>query len=140
MIAVVISSHGRFSQDILKSCEMVCGTRENVRAVTFDAGESADSLVDKYRAVIKKLDVREGVLFVTDLFAGSPYNAACRLSLEVENAGVVAGLNMPMLLEILSSPTLSLQEAKQIAQTVGKEGIRAFETVTAEEDSDKEEL
>lgn len=140
MIAIVISSHGRFSQEILKSCEMICGARENVKAVTFDAGESADSLVDKYRAALQILDVREGVLFVTDLFAGSPYNAACRLSLEVENIAVVAGLNMPMLLEILNSPALSLQEAKRVAQLVGREGISAFETVMVEEDSDKEEL
>lgn len=139
MIAVVIGSHGHFSQEILKSCEMVCGIRENVAAVTFDAGESADSLVDKYRTVLKTLDVRDGVIFVTDLFAGSPYNAACRLSMEMENTGIVAGLNMPMLLEILNSPGLTLEEAKQVAQTVGKEGIRAFEPVSVD-DGNKEEL
>ncbi|CUH97302.1 hypothetical protein P22_3429 [Propionispora sp. 2/2-37] len=139
MIAVVIGSHGHFSQEILKSCEMVCGGRENVAAVTFDAGESADALVDKYRAVLKRLDLKDGVIFITDLFAGSPYNAACRLSLEMENAGIVAGLNMPMLLEILSSPALTLEDAKQVAQRVGKEGIRAFEPISTD-DSDKEEL
>ncbi|EGO65940.1 PTS sugar transporter subunit IIA [Acetonema longum] len=139
MIAVVLSSHGHFSQAILKSCEMICGSRDNVAAVTFDVGESADTLVDKYRAVLKMLDLRDGVIFMTDLFAGSPYNAACRLSLETGNAAIVAGLNMPMLLEILSSPSLTLEEAKQVAQRAGKEGVRAFEPISAE-DRDKEEL
>lgn len=139
MIAVIIGSHGNFAQEILRSCEMICGPRENVAAVTFEPGESADSLVDKYKDILSRLDIKNGILFITDLFGGSPYNAACRIAMENRNAGIVAGINMPMVLEVLSSEMTDVMSAVEIAQMAGRQGIRAFEP-EAFKHNEKEEL
>ena len=46
MISVIIGTHGIFSEEILKSAEMIFGIQENVGAVTFKPGEGIELLVE----------------------------------------------------------------------------------------------
>ena len=50
MISVIIGTHGMFSEEILKSAEMIFGNQENVGTVTFKPGEGVDNLVEKYKS------------------------------------------------------------------------------------------
>lgn len=70
MFAILVGTHGRFSEELVKSCEMICGEQKNVRAVTLVPGEGPDDVVKKYEAAIKELDCTDGVLFLNDLFGG----------------------------------------------------------------------
>lgn len=67
MIAVIIGTHGIFSEEILKSAEMIFGVQENVGSVTFQPGEGIDALVEKYNSLIEKMNSTDGVLFMVDL-------------------------------------------------------------------------
>ena len=40
MISIIISTHGRFSEEVLKSAEMIFGKQEQVETVTFLPEES----------------------------------------------------------------------------------------------------
>jgi hypothetical protein len=42
MVAVIIGTHERFSEKILSSAEMIFGKQENVVAIPFETGESAN--------------------------------------------------------------------------------------------------
>lgn len=57
--------------------------------------------MSKYEAAIAEMDTKNGVIFLNDLFGGSPYNAACRLAIGNENYGIVTGVNLPMLIETI---------------------------------------
>lgn len=127
MIGIIVGSHGKFSKEIVKSAEMIFGQQENVKYVTFEPGESADGLVDKYKNEMKGLDYSEGLLFLVDLFGGSPYNAASRIALQEENMDIVTGVNLPMLLEVFASKGfLGLSELADLAINAGGSAIKSF--------------
>lgn len=138
MISVIVGTHGIFSEEILKSAEMIFGSQENVGSVTFKPGEGIDSLVEKYNNLINRLDSKEGVLFMVDLFGGSPFNAASIIAMKNENMEIVTGVNLPMILEVLGSREFSnLQELVQIALNSGKDAIKML---TKNAEIDEEEL
>ncbi len=125
MIALIISTHGSFSEELVKSSEMIFGAQTNVGVVTFKPGEGTDNLVDKYKKLINELDCTDGVLFMVDLFGGSPFNAASILALKNDSMEIVTGVNLPMLLEVFGSRDFSsLSELVAIAQSAGKESIK----------------
>lgn len=127
MISVIIGTHGIFSEEILKSAEMIFGTQENVGAVTFKPGEGIEALVEKYNTLIEKLDSTNGVLFMVDLFGGSPFNAASLIAMKHENMEIVTGVNLPMILEVLGSRDFSnVSELLTIAENSGKEAIKVL--------------
>ena len=73
MFGIIVGTHGRFSEELVKSCEMICGEQKNVKAVTLIPGEGPDDVVKKYEAAIQEL--KDGgcdgsVLFLNDLFGG----------------------------------------------------------------------
>jgi len=127
MIAIIIGTHGKFSLELLKSSEMIFGKQENIEYVTFETGESADDLVKKYETAIEKLDVKDGLLFMVDLFGGSPFNAASRIAITSDNIDIVTGVNLPMLLEIFALRDFtSLDEVIRTSIDSGKESIKSF--------------
>ena len=127
MISVIIGTHGMFSEEILKSAEMIFGNQENVGTVTFKPGEGVENLVEKYNKLINELDCTDGVLFMVDLFGGSPFNAASIIAMKHDNMEIVAGVNLPMILETLGSRDFSsLSELLAIAENSGKEAIRVL--------------
>lgn len=127
MISVIVGTHGMFSEEILKSAEMIFGGQENVASVTFKPGEGVDNLVEKYNKVINDLDSKDGVLFMVDLFGGSPFNAASIIAMRHENMEIVTGVNLPMILEVLGSREFSsLSELLEIAENSGKDAIKVL--------------
>ncbi len=140
MFGIIVGTHGRFAEELVKSCEMICGEQKNVRAVTLVPGEGPDDVVAKYEAAIKELDCTDGVLFLNDLFGGSPYNAACRLVIINESYGIVTGVNLPMLIEMCSAQLTGdgsdIQALMERAVEAGKNGTQTFH---ASQISDDEE-
>jgi PTS system mannose-specific IIA component len=140
MVAIIIGTHGSFSEEILKSSEMIFGRQENISSVTFKPGEGPDDLVAKYKTELEKLDCKDGVLFLVDLFGGSPFNAAIRIVSENENMDIVTGVNLPMLLEVYGARSFSnIEELVSIGKQAGKEGIKSLKEVFSKQD-DMEEL
>ena len=127
MIAIILGTHGKFSEELLKSSEMICGKQENIEYVTFKPGEGADDLVKKYENAIEKLDLKEGLLFMVDLFGGSPFNAASRIAITSDNIDIVTGVNLPMLLEVsISRESNSLVEIVRTTIDSGRDSIKSF--------------
>jgi len=127
MISVIIGTHGMFSDEILKSAEMIFGTQENIGSVTFKPGEGIENLIEKYNNLISELDSKDGVLFMVDLFGGSPFNAASIIAMKNDNMEIVTGVNLPMILEVLGSRDFStVSELLTIAESSGKEAVRVL--------------
>lgn len=100
-IAIVIGTHGWAAEQLLKTAEMLLGEQENVGWIDFVPGENAETLIEKYHAQLEKLDTSKGVVFLVDTWGGSPFNAASRIVVDKPNHEVVAGVNIPMLVETL---------------------------------------
>lgn len=129
MVGIIVGTHGKFSEELVKSSEMIFGNQENIKYVTFEPGESPDGLVEKYRDMMKELDYTDGLLFMVDLFGGSPYNAASRIAAENENMDIITGVNLPMLLEVFASRGFSsIGELVNTALSSASFSIKSFKS------------
>ena len=100
MVGIILASHGIFSEGILQSGEMIFGKQENVKAVTLMPDEGPEDIKVKMEEAIASFDHQDDILFLVDLWGGTPFNQANGLLESKEKWAVVAGLNLPMLLEV----------------------------------------
>ena len=115
-ISLIIGTHGSFSKELINSAELIYGKLENVNYITFLPGEGQNDLINKYKDIVNKLDQDPKILFLVDLFGGSPFNAASILAFDNVNMNVVTGVNLPMLLEVYSNlENSTLNELVEIA-------------------------
>lgn len=129
MIGLIVCTHGKFAEEVVRSSEMMFGKQDNLQYVNFELGESTDGLVEKYQAAIGNLDGKEGILFLVDLFGGSPYNAASRIVATEPNMDIVTGVSLPMLLSVYEArfATVSVAEAVDCALQSGSSAIKSFQ-------------
>lgn len=127
-IAVIIGTHGKAAEQLLRTAEMILGDQENVSWVDFVPGENAETLEKKYNELLKSLDTSKGGLFLVDMWGGSPFNAANRIVNEHKNFDIVTGVNIPMLIEIFMNRDdgHEIEELVSAAQEAGKVGIKAY--------------
>ncbi|MBP2659274.1 MAG: system, mannose/fructose/sorbose family, subunit [Firmicutes bacterium] len=142
MLAIIVGTHGNFSEELIKTCEMICGETTNVRAVTLAPGEGQEDILKKYEAAIQEMDTDDGVIFLNDLFGGSPYNVACRLAIHHATYGVVAGVNLPMLIEMTGAQVVNegagIKEMMSKAVEAGKAGTQMFHASTVEKEEEED--
>ena len=133
-IAIVIGTHGWAAEQLLKTAEMLLGEQENVGWIDFVPGENAETLIEKYNAQLAKLDTSKGVLFLVDTWSGSPFNAASRIVVDKEHYEVVAGVNIPMLVETFMArdDNPSFDELVALAVETGREGVKALKAQPVE--------
>lgn len=143
MFGMIVGTHGEFALGIVQSLEMIYGKREKLKTVTLVPGEGPDDVVTKYEKAIKELKT-DKILFLNDLLGGSPYNAACRIVANNPNYGIVAGVNLPMLISMSSIQDTddgfaTIAELIEQAINAGKDGLMtaSYESLNASSDDDE---
>ncbi|MGW8958563.1 PTS sugar transporter subunit IIA [Paenibacillus sp. NPDC055715] len=130
MIGVIVGTHGKFSKEILRSTEMIFGHLENVVGVTFEPGESVNGLVEKYKEALETIDWTDGLIFLVDLFGGSPYNAASRIVADYEKMDIVTGVNLPMIVDLLTNRGLEkVENLSDLAIRAGQDSMKSFRII-----------
>ena len=127
MVGIIIASHGEFANGILQSGAMIFGEQENVKAVTLMPSEGPDDVKAKMEEAIASFENQDEVLFLVDLWGGTPFNQANSLFEEHKDSwAIVAGMNLPMVIEAYAS-RFSMETAHEIAAHISgtaKEGVR----------------
>ncbi|WP_080872011.1 mannose/fructose/sorbose PTS transporter subunit IIA [Oceanobacillus timonensis] len=115
MVGIIIATHGEFATGILQSAAMIFGEQENVEAVTLMPSEGPNDVRAKMEKAIASFDNQDDVLFLVDLWGGTPFNQANSLIEGHEDKwAIVAGLNLAMVIESYAS-RLSMNTAHEIA-------------------------
>lgn len=127
MVGIILASHGEFAEGILQSGAMIFGEQENVKAVTLMPSEGPDDVRAKMQEAIASFDNQDEVLFLVDLWGGTPFNQANTLFEDHKDKwAIVAGMNLPMVIEAYAS-RFSMESAQEIAAHIlgtAKEGVR----------------
>ena len=127
MVGMILASHGEFANGILQSGTMIFGEQPNVKAVTLEPSEGPDDLKAKLEAAIATFDNQDEILFLVDLWGGTPFNQANGLINGHEDKwAIVTGLNLPMLIEAYAS-RMSMETAHEVAThicEVAREGVK----------------
>lgn len=126
MVGIILASHGEFAEGILQSGSMIVGEQENVTAVTLLPSEGPDDIRRKMEKAIASFDTDE-ILFLVDLWGGTPFNQANTLFEDKKDKwAIVAGLNLPMLIESFTA-RFSMDNAHEIAASlidVAKDSVK----------------
>lgn len=126
LIEIILVSHGDYAKAMLKSAEMIVGEQQGVHVFGLHLGDSVDELREKLAQTIEKVQESGEVLVLTDMFSGSPFNVTFSL-MEHYSFQHLTGINLPMLLEILTSRHSGT--AKELCQEVLEKGIASIRDV-----------
>ena len=140
MIGFILTGHGHFSTGLKSSVDMVAGPQEHFEIVPVSRGGGRRLSREAPRGRDGHgRDLRRRLVFV-DLVGGTPFNQSMLLSSQIENLAIVAGTNLPMLIDIVMarSDTSTLAELVDEAVAVGKEGVCTMSLDSAAADEDDE--
>ena len=131
---ILLTSHGNFAKGILQSYEMIAGVTEKISCIILDEegiGKFSNALKKKLDEIIESDDV----VILCDIKGGTPYNESFTYALSHQDkVRVVAGLNLPMLIEIGLMDSDNLDELVLKALESGKVGIETLSFEETEEE------
>ncbi|MBP9479237.1 MAG: PTS sugar transporter subunit IIA [Sebaldella sp.] len=122
---IILAGHGKIGTSMLESTEMVIGECNNFYSVEFHKGESPEDILDKYRKIIGE-NINEDILILTDLFGGSPYNAAAMLAMTNEKVEVLTGLSLPLCAELATMEAICAKESVEYLKNSSKDFVVSF--------------
>ena len=126
MVGIILASHGEFAEGIHQSGSMIFGEQANVKPCILKPSEGPQDIRKKMEDAIASFDQQDEILFLVDLWGGTPFNQASALKDGHESWAIVTGLNLPMLIEAYAS-RMSMDTAHEIAMHIAKtakEGVR----------------
>lgn len=128
MVGIVLASHGGFADGIAQSAQMLFGEQNNFAHVILKPDEGPDDIRGKMEKAIASFDSQDEVLFLVDLWGGTPFNQANGLVEKHDKWAIVAGMNLPMVVQALTERMMNANAtAREIATAVvepGKDGIK----------------
>jgi len=123
MINIVIISHGDLGDALIRATEMITGPTEHLFSVPLLPDESPEGFGEKLAAALRKSEGEETLVLI-DLLGGTPCNVAARQALK-GNVECVTGVNLPMLLKLVTSRDhASLPELAEAITQAGQQSIR----------------
>ena len=97
---------------------------KSLRVLDVQAADPIEASLKSGRALLATFGREKNFLLLTDIMGATPCNLATRLAQEAgEQARVVAGVNLPMLLRAVTYQALPLEELLPIVLTGGVQGI-----------------
>ncbi len=103
MIGLLVTGHANFGSGITSSVNLIAGEQDDYQYVDFLPTYSTEDLTREISKALDMLKDCEGVIIFTDLMGGTPFNVSAQLGHGKENIRIVAGTNLPMLVEIVMS-------------------------------------
>lgn len=97
---VIVVSHGSYSQGLVESVQMLVGEQDDLVAYGLFPEQTVATLTEKLEEEIKKTPEGEEILFLTDLFHGSPFNAVVSLMKDYKFEHIT-GINIPLAVEVM---------------------------------------
>ncbi|MGV0169021.1 PTS sugar transporter subunit IIA [Furfurilactobacillus sp. WILCCON 0119] len=128
MIAIIVASHGTFSEGITQSSAMIFGNQEKVVAVGVTQDDDPDQLRKRYDQILATFAADDEVLFLVDVWGGPAFNVASQLVAEHSvRMGLLTGVNLPMLVEAYTVRRQPLADVIAHLEVIAKAGIKHLE-------------
>ena len=129
MIGIVIVTHSQLGDALIGAAEFIIGNRpEAMESVSIDLSQNADKLRTKIAQGIKKVEGKEGILILTDMFGGTPSNLSFSF-LKDNQIEIITGVNLPMLIKFASLQRSN--NLKEVAKKVVEQGKKNIHLASA---------
>jgi mannose/fructose/sorbose-specific phosphotransferase system IIA component len=96
---ILMAGHGDFGGGLLSAARLIVGSTDHVLVAPLAGGVTPETYSEKLDALIEAASGE--VLILCDLYGGTPYNVALSLAHHQPRIKVLAGVNLPLLLEAL---------------------------------------
>lgn len=129
MVGIVLASHGDLAAGVRQTGSMVFGDQENVAVVSLEPSMGPDDFRANLEKAVASLEDQEQVLFLVDLWGGTPFNQTSAFAKGHDTWAIVTGLNLPMLIEAYSARFDATKTAHDIAAHLvseGRKGVRVL--------------
>ena len=101
MTGLVVVAHFNLAREMVAATELIVGKQEQFVAVDIFPDDQVEKTKEKIVSALKKSDTGDGVIILTDMFGGTPSNISLSF-LEEDRVEVVAGVNLPMLIKLVT--------------------------------------
>jgi mannose PTS system EIIA component len=123
MIGIVLVTHGRLAEEFIAATEHVVGEQPAIEAICIYPDEDMEQRRQDIIRAVGRANQGRGVVILTDMFGGTPSNLAISL-LGQQDVEVIAGVNLPMLIKLVSvRKESSIKDAVMAAQEAGRKYI-----------------
>jgi mannose PTS system EIIA component len=102
MIGILILTHGRFGEDLLKTASGIMHEAELSTSLNLSRRLDFPTLRNSVADAIEKMNSKDGVLVLIDAYGGTSYNTSLPL-LKTHKISLVTGVNLPMVLSALTN-------------------------------------
>ncbi|MBQ6335092.1 MAG: PTS sugar transporter subunit IIA [Erysipelotrichaceae bacterium] len=122
MEGILIISHGNYAQGLVDSARFIIGNNlRQLECVCYNRNDDQDSFHEKVLKAFKEVDSGDGVYILLDVAAGMCLKeAALLLNDKVE---IISGVNVPLLLEVLTKRMTGNALDKQDLIAKGQAGL-----------------
>ncbi|XBS70348.1 mannose/fructose/sorbose PTS transporter subunit IIA [Acerihabitans sp. KWT182] len=123
---IMVVAHGRLANEFLATLDMLIGQQIDISAIDFMPGENLECLIKKLDKPVKAVDLAIPILFIVDMVSGSPFNACSFYVKNRKQTKLVAGANIPMLVNLLMDrdDVENIEELSEMAMTTGRNAIK----------------
>jgi PTS system mannose-specific IIA component len=122
MIGLVVVTHAGLATSLIAAAAMITGSTEFCEAVELNQNDPPDQLVPRISKALEKIG-DDGAVIMTDMFGGTPSNAAISF-LKEGKIEVVTGVNLPMMVDYFSKrERVSLDELSASLLKTGRESV-----------------
>jgi PTS system mannose-specific IIA component len=124
-VAIVIVGHGGFPDGLKDAIEMIVGPQERLATISLGPADEPTEVARRIEGALSEMGAEEGsdAVVFADLFGGSPANAAASLLVKRPNLEVLAGVNLPMAIEIMTDRSGSAHELAAKALEAGRDSV-----------------
>lgn len=127
-VALLLISHEHIANNLLITAHDILNQPiENITALEVPMDAPVESIKDVAKQRLSQLHTDDGLLVLTDLIGSTPFNIAAQIKSERDNAILISGLNLPMLLKLSNYRDLALADFAEKAIIGGQSGIAQHE-------------
>ncbi len=123
-IALFFITHEGIASNLLNMGESIIRKpNNNLSFIEVPMDADFDTMINSIQSKLNKLNLNRGILFITDIYGGTPSNIAQLLATSYD-ANLISGVNLPMIIRLLNYRNETEQVLIQKALDGAHKGIQ----------------
>lgn len=123
MIGILLVTHGTLGESLVQcACHVLNKRPPQIAQLGLSAQDDPLDILPLARQMLAWTDSGHGVLLLTDIYGATPCNVAAKL-IEPGRVEAIAGVNLPMLLRVLTYRERDMKTLLQRAVSGGCDGV-----------------
>ncbi len=123
-IALFFVTHEGIASNLLHIAEAIIQKQNNnLSFIEVPMDADLDTIINSIESKLNSLNLNRGILFITDIYGGTPSNIAQLLATNYD-ANLISGVNLPMIISLLNYRNKTEQALIQKALDGAHKGIQ----------------